>query len=325
MTRLARAVFGAAVSAFVLAAPASAQDSHLVIVVGLGGEKALGEAFHQAALSMIGAAEKKLGVGVANIVYLGEKPADPAVPVYRGRATRESVQKALTGLAQRAARGDLVFVLLIGHGTAQGGESRFNLSGPDMGAADFAPLLDALSAQTVVLVNTASASGDFARVLAGPGRAIVTATKSPMEGNQTVFAKHFVAAFAGDGADADKDQKVSLQEAFEYARREVQRHYEKERRLLTEHAVLEDDAKGALARTLFLGTGGETVTAADAADPALVALRQERREVERRLESLRARKAEVAAAEYERQLEGLLLELALKDEAIRQRSAGRRP
>ena len=323
MSRLARAALVAAAVAG--AAPASAQESHLLIVVGLGGEKALSEAFHQTALAMIGAAEKKLGVGLANIAYLGEKPADAAVPVYRGRATRESVQKALAGVAQRAGRGDLVFVLLIGHGSAQGGESRFNLSGPDMSAADFAPLLDALSGRTVVLVNAASASGDFARVLAGEDRTIVTATKSPLEGNQTVFAKHFVAAFAGDGADADKDQKVSLLEAFEYARREVQRHYEKERRLLTEHAVIEDQAQGARARTVFLGSGGETVTAAEAADPALVALRQERRAVERRLDTLRARKAELETAAYERQLEGLLLELALKDEAIRRRGAEKRP
>jgi hypothetical protein len=47
--------------------------------------------------------------------------------------------------------------------------------------------------------------------------------------------------------------------------------------------------------------------------------------VERRLEALRARKAQLAAEEYERQLEGLLLELALKDEAIRRRTAERRP
>jgi hypothetical protein len=305
-------------------APA-AEQSHLLIVVGLGGEKKLSEEFHQTAVSMVSAAEKKLGVDPAHITYLGEKPADPAVPVYRGRATREAVEKALAGLARQAVPGDLVFVILIGHGSAQEGESRFNLAGPDMRAADFAPLLDALVGQTVVLVNTASAGGDFVRVLAGRGRAIVSATKSTMERNQTVFAEHFVEAFSGDGADADKDQRVSLQEAFEYARREVQRYYEKERRLLTEHAVLDDQADGALARTVFLGTGGEAIAAAEVGDPALAQLRQERGEIERRLEALRTRKASLAAAQYEEQLEALLVELALKDEAIRRRAAERRP
>jgi hypothetical protein len=105
----------------------------------------------------------------------------------------------------------------------------------------------------------------------------------------------------------------------------VQRFYEKERRLLTEHAVLDDGTEGAVARTVFLGTGGEAGAVADANDPALAGLRQERREVERRLEALRARKATMAVAQYEEQLEGLLVELALKDEAIRRRAAeGRR-
>lgn len=305
-------------------AAADAEQSHLVIVVGLGGEKKLAEAFHQMAISMVSAAEKRLGVDPAHITYLGEKPAEPGLPVYRGRATREAVQKALGDIARQAGPGDVVFVLLIGHGSAQEGESRFNLAGPDMSAGDFAPLLDALSAQSVVFVNTASASGDFVKGLAGRGRAIVTATKSPMERNQTVFAKHFVDAFAGEGADADKDQRVSLAEAFEYARREVERYYEKERRLLTEHAVLEDQAAGAFARTMFLGTGGEPAAAADTGDPALVQLRQERAAIERRLETLRASKATLPAAQYEEQLENLLVELALKDEAIRRRVAERR-
>jgi hypothetical protein len=308
-----------------LAPAAAAEESHLVIVVGLGGEKKLSDAFHQMALSMVSAAEKKLGLDPAHIAYLGEKPAEPELPVYRGRATREAVQKTLGEVARRAGRGDLVFILLIGHGSAQEGESRFNLAGPDMSAADFAPLLDALSGQTVVLVNAASASGDFGKVLQKQGRAVVTATKSSMERNQTVFARYFVDAFTGDGADADKDQRVSLQEAFEYARREVERYYDKERRLLTEHAVLEDASGGALARTVFLGTGGEPAMAADAGDPALQRLRQERGEIERRLEALRAKKSTLAAAQYDEQLEGLLVELALKDEAIRRRSAERRP
>jgi hypothetical protein len=308
-----------------LSGRAGAEDSHLVIVAGLGGEKKYTDAFHQMAVALVGAAEKKLGVDPAHIAYLGEKPADPSLPVYRGRASRETVARALADVARRARPGDLVFILLIGHGTAQAGASRFNLAGPDMGAADFAPLLDGLAAQTVVFVNAASASGDFAQGLSGKDRAIVTATKSPLERNQTVFAKHFVDAFTGDGADADKDQRVSLLEAFEYARREVQRFYEKERRLLTEHAVLEDGREGALARTVFLGTGGEVVTAAEAGDPELAGLRQERRDVERRMEALRGQKAALSASDYQAQLEGLLLELALKDEAIRRRAAqGRR-
>jgi hypothetical protein len=297
-----------------LARAAAAEQSHLVIIVGLGGEKKYSEAFREMAVSMVGAAEKKLGLDPAHIVSLGEK-----------ESTRQSVQQALGEVASRAAPGDLVFILLIGHGSFQHGESRFNLRGPDMTAADFVPLLDALASRTVVFVNTASASGDFVKPLIGRDRTIVTATKSAQERNETTFARHFVDAFTTGGADADKDQRVSVLEAFEYARREVQRFYEKERRLLTEHAVLEDGREGALARTVFLGSGDGETQSADAGDPELKALRRARRDVERRLDALKARKETIAAELYEEELATLLLELALKDEEIRRQSADRRP
>jgi hypothetical protein len=306
----------ALLAGLLLSAPppeAAAGRSHLVVVVGLGGEQKYRDAFAAAAAAMAGAAEKKLGLDPARIVSLGER-----------EATRDSVRKALGDVAGRAAPGDLVFVLLIGHGSFQQGESRFNLRGPDMTAADFAPLLDALARQTVVFVNTASASGDFVKPLMGQGRAIVTATKSAQERNETAFAEHFVAAFAGSGADADKDERVSVLEAFEYARREVQRFYESERRLLTEHAVLEDGRGGALARTVFLGEEEGTAATADAGDPALAALRHERRDVERRLDALKARKDTTATASYEQELEALLLDLARKDAEIRRRESERK-
>jgi hypothetical protein len=306
-----------------LTGSASAEQSHLVIVVGLGGEPKYSEDFHQLAVAMIGAAEKKLGVAAANIAYLGEKTADAGLPVYRGRSTRENVQKALGDVATRARAGDLVMVLLIGHGSFQGGESRFNLPGPDMSAGDFAPPLAALGAQKVVLVNTASASGEFTKVLAGKDRTIVTATKSGMEGNDTEFARYFVDAFTDDKADADKDGRVSVREAFDYAHREVVRFYEKGRRLLTEHAVLEDG--GGMASAMFLGTSSDApiAGATGAQDPKLLELTRRRRELEEKIAALRSRKPQMASADYEDALETLLVELARSEDAIRRHEARR--
>jgi hypothetical protein len=320
------------------AGPAGAEQSHLLIVVGLGGEPKYTDAFHELALKMIQAAEKKMGVAASNITYLGEKATSPAVPVYKGRSSRENVQKALGTLAQTAGPGDLVFILLIGHGGAQGGESRFNLPGPDMTAADFAPLLAALSGRQVVFVNTASASGDFVKVLSAKGRTIVTATKSAMERNQTEFPSYFVQAFSEDGADADKDQRVSVLEAFTYARREVERFYEKGHLLLTEHAILDDNGDGVgsavpdpaagdgrVARTLFLGGSDDSAAdgAAAAADPRVADLRRQRRAIEQEIGALKARKDAMPPAQYEEELEKLLVELARRDAALRPREGGR--
>jgi hypothetical protein len=314
-----RAVVWALAAVASRAGVASAEQSHLVIVVGLGGEPKYTEAYHELAVSMIGAAEKKMGLSPANIAYLGEKAADPGLPVYRGRSTRDNVVKSLGDVAMRAHAGDLVMVLLIGHGSFQGGQSLFNLPGPDMSAADFEPLLARLSAQEVVLVNTASAGGEFQKVLAGKDRTIVTATKSGMEGNDTEFARYFVEAFTEDKADADKDGRVSLQEAFDYAHREVLRFYEAGHRLLTEHAVLSDTSGAAAA--LFLGSASETSVAGALSDPRLAELVQRRRELEEKITALRAKKPQMASAEYEDALENLLVELAKSEDAIRKHEA----
>jgi len=319
------------------ARPVAADESHLVIVVGLGGEPKYTEAFHELAVRMIQAAEKKMGVAAANIAYLGEKATYPALPVYKGRASREAVQKVLGEIAQTAGPGDLVFILLIGHGGSQAGESRFNLPGPDMTAADFAPLLAALGRQEVVFVNTASASGDFVKALSAKGRTIVTATKSAMERNQTEFPSYFVQAFTEDGADADKDQRVSVLEAFTYARREVERFYEKGHLLATEHAVLDDNGDGtgssvpdpatgdgAVARRVFLGGGESTADgAAASADPRLAELRRQRRAIEEKIGALKARKDAMETAQYEDELEKLLVELARSEAALRQKEGAR--
>jgi hypothetical protein len=319
------------------ARPVAADESHLVIVVGLGGEPKYTEAFHELAVRMIQAAEKKMGVAAANIAYLGEKARYPTLPVYKGRASREAVQKVLGEIAQTAGPGDLVFILLIGHGGSQAGESRFNLPGPDMTAADFAPLLAALARQQVVFVNTASASGDFVKALSAKGRTIVTATKSAMERNQTEFPSYFVQAFSEDGADADKDQRVSVLEAFTYARREVERFYEKGHLLATEHAVLDDNGDGtgssvpdpatgdgAMARRVFLGGGESTADgAAASADPLVAELRRQRRAIEEKIGALKARKDAMESAQYEDELEKLLVELARREAALRQKEGGR--
>src|SRR4029079_215395 len=116
-----------------------------------------------------------------------------------------------------------------------------------------ARLLAGFSRQQVAFVNVSSASGDFAKVLAGPNRVVGTATKSALERNESLFARHFAAALRDAAADVDKDGRVSLAEAFNYAKREVARAYETDNRLLTEHAQLEDG--GSLAGVLALGGG----------------------------------------------------------------------
>ena len=302
-------------------------DLHVLVVTGAGGEPRFSEAFHEAGAAMAEAAVKRFGVPDANVVMLGERP-ERAPMLVRARSTKENVLAELARLATRSAEGDRVLVVLVGHGSHQGDASRFNIPGPDLTDGDLAAALDALRGRTIGVVVATSASGEMVKALSGPGRVIVTATKSGFEGNESIFARHFAKAWSGDGADTDKDARVSLFEAFDYAGREVAREYERDGRLLTEHAVLDDDGNGvgtpaaagsrgdgALARRFFLSGA----TAVASGDTAVTRLRAERRDLESRLTALRGRKDSMEPAAYERELEALLLAIARNGSELRAR------
>jgi hypothetical protein len=239
--------------------------------------------------------------------------AEDSVGVRRARrATRDEIARSFARLSQRVAPGDVLLVFLEGHGSGEGAGSRVSLPGPDATAADFAGWLAGFTRQSVVFVNAASGSGDFVGVLARPGRIVVTSTRTGMERNETTFAAPFVRGLTGTEADADKDGRVSVLEAFAFAKKEVERAYEADNRMLTEHAVLSDTA---LARTVAFGG------ARPSADPRVAALVAERQALESQVAALRARKDSLDGATYERELERLLLLIAEKSQAIRAGSA----
>ena len=311
---------------------AAAQETHVLVIAGLGGDEAYRQRFMEWGGSFVDAATERLGVPRDHIVYLGEKPdTDPRIT---DRSSRDNVERAFVEMASRARQGDHVFVMLIGHGSYAAGESRFNLPGPDLTAEDFALLLDQLSEQDVSFANVSSASGGFVSALSGPRRAIVTATKTGMERNESVFAGYFVGAFTGDGADLDKNGRVSMSEAFEYATTEVAREYEADGRIQTEHALLDDNGDGegstdleegldgTLARTLFLGASPTAVAAMSTDDPVLRALYEEKATLEQRVEELRAIKDQMEEDRYATALEDLLVALALKNREIRGHEGG---
>jgi hypothetical protein len=302
--------------------------TYVLIVTGASGEPRFAATFHAQAMALRSAALNRFGIADSAIFYLAEdKTKDPAA--IRDRSTREGVEKAIGQIAGRARSGDRVLVLLIGHGSTQSEQPRFSLPGPDLSAADFAKLLDRLRSQSVAFVNASSASGDFIKALAAPNRIVVTATKSSHEGNETLFSQHFVAAYVADGADVDKDGRVSLLEAFDYARREVQREYEKTNRLQTEHAMLDDDGDGVghgdasekgpdglRARSFHLAAAAG-VTAALANDPRAAELLATQTRLQAQVDSLRALRSGMKEDDFQKLLEPLLLKLAETNQALR--------
>jgi len=309
------------------AAPVAAQEVHLAVIVGLAGEPEHRELFQRWAATLVDTASGRMGVPRDHIVYLAEQP-DQDTKRATGKSTKQEVQAAFARLAKAAKEDDVVFVVLIGHGTFDGKVAKFNLPGPDMTPADFAPLLKSLRSKHIVFINTASASGPFLAELSGPGRTIVTATRTGAERFSTLFGGQFIDALTSDAADADKNRRISVLEAFTAARIGVARAYEQQGIMLTEHPLLDDsgdkegspdpkpDGKnGRVASILALGTTASAEPLPD--DPKLRALYEERRALERRVEGLKLLKTGMEPAKYAAELEKLLIELATKSKEIK--------
>lgn len=314
-------------------ATASAKETYLVIVAGLGGEDSYREKFHQWATDMRDAAVNEHGISNDNVFYLAEKPELYPDEVH-AKSTKDNVTALFAELETKVSPGDQLYVLLIGHGSFRSEESRFNLPGPDVTAVEFDLMLDSFAEQQIVFVNASSASGNFLPILAGGNRIVVTATKSGYERNESQFGEYFVEAYAGDGADTDKNGRISVLEAFTHARVRVDGYYNEENILKTEHAILDDNGdgegthepgenEGDIASTVYLLGDAATAqgfTEADVAgDPELAGLVEKKLELEGRVEALRLQKNSMPEDMYMSELETLLLELATVTAAIEEK------
>ena len=316
--RTVRVAAGPALLTFLtLALPsaATAQDVHLLVVTGVGGDEEHTAQFQKWAGAALDAAKKR-GVLDANVQWLGEAPdKDRRISA---RSSKDNVTKAFTDLAAKLKPNDELFVILIGHGSFDGKTGAFNLPGPDLTAPDYATLLGRFPTQKIVFVNTASSSGAFLQPLAGPARTIVTATRTGGERNETRFAEFFVQALDAEEADRDRNGRVSVQEAFDFATAKVKAAYEQGGHILTEHAALDDSSQGKLASAQYFAPERSRTAAAQNMDPALRALLEQREALERQVSDLRLKKDSMDQAAYDAQLEKLVTELAVKSRQIRE-------
>lgn len=295
-----------------LAAAVGAQ-TQLVIISGIGGDPRYTRQFGELSASLAQAAKDRARVADTSIVWLGDTSSSRN-RWFRGPSTRANVEQTLNRLAARSGNDPLVLVL-IGHGSGEGAETRISLPGPDVTAADFARMLDRFGTRRVAFVNLTSASGDMLPVLASQNRVVITATKSSFQRNESQFGRFFVDAFAKDGADTDKDGRVSLLEAFRYAEAETKRYYETDNKLSTETSQIAD--AGQLASRFFLSGGGVAASGGVAATGRLATLYGERTALDERIQALKRRKSSMTMDAYDNELETILLELARKSREIR--------
>jgi hypothetical protein len=282
----------------VLAAAAYAQGAtHCIVVAGLGGEPDYEQRFAAWAEDLN--------------KTLGGTDSETKVTVLSGaNAKRENVKAAFDTAASQLKADDAFAVILIGHGTFDGSEYKINIPGPDISAIDLASMLDRVKTNRQLVVNATSASGGSIHSLIKPNRTVITATKTGTEKNATVFARYWIEALRDAAADADKNEVITALEAFKFAEAKTKQFYETNKRIATEHPMLDGgDAAGPMNAGRFtLLRIGSVQKAAN--DPAKRALLVKREQLEGEIDRLKFQKAAMPTAEYKRQLQALLLDLA---------------
>lgn len=265
------------------------------------------------------------------------------VQLWTATAARAQAKTTSIGLQQTGASNDLshlkeiltaevkesqqpLWIVLVGHGTFDGHEARFNLRGPDLTATEMAEWL-APFRRPVVIINTASSSAPFINKLSATNRVIITSTRSGNERNFARFGQHLAEVLAQPESDLDKDGQTSILEAFLGASARVAEFYKNEGRLDTEHALLDDngDSLGTPAdwfrgvRAIKKPQGSGIVDGARAHQMHLVLspeeqslppeIRSRRDAIELSIAQLRESKSKYPADEYYARLEKFLGEL----------------
>jgi hypothetical protein len=297
-----------------LAAIGSGDRACVLIVVGASGSPDYAGQFSQWAELWQSAAAK---AGVESILV--GRSQDPGI-TDRDRLHSVLIEKSSAGQ-------EPLWIVLIGHGTFDGREAKFNLRGPDVSDVDFGHWLSS-SKRPLVVINCASASGPFINRISGQDRVVITAAKSGYELNYARFGQYVAESIADERADLDKDGQVSLLEAFLLASSRVDEYYRTHSQLATEHAVLDDNGDGlGTPADWFHGTratkrakDGASLDGHRAHQIHLIKsdrerklppdLRRRRDQIELSIAALRDQKDKLGEEAYYRRLEDLMVELA---------------
>ena len=267
-----------------------------VVVQGLGGNDEYTEQFSEQ-VEVIGSTMEQL-------------TAKNNVTVFIENASRKNILEFFSSLNKSMSKDDRLIVFLIGHGSYDGQEYKFNIPGPDLTNDDLLSMLDNNAADNQLLINTSSSSGALLKELRNDSRIIISATKSEGERNAPRFGTFFVDALDNSSADINKNNYISAQEAFEYASREVKDFYESSGQLATEHPQLEGK------RAAQFNLAKIDKKQFESADPVLKGLLSQRDRLDQQIQELQLRKDGMASSDYLEQLQTLILELSMLQERI---------
>ncbi|MEJ2128400.1 MAG: hypothetical protein P8X81_06100 [Woeseiaceae bacterium] len=275
-------------------------ELRVVIVEGLAGEPTYSEQFDRQVAAIGRAAASVTG--------------DEHIHILRGDdVSREAALQRIATAASGIGANDWFALFLVGHGSYNDYEYKFNIPGPDLTGEDIAAALDELPDSNQLLVNTSSASGAIAELVAADNRIVVLATRSGVERHATRFGNYFAEALSDTSADIDKNNMVSVTEAFGFAQRRVDDYFESNNQLATEHAAMSGTRGERLALARLGGARPAVV------DTTLAGLLGDRDALNEEIEALRLSRDDMSATDYQSALLEKMLQLARIEDAIEAR------
>ena len=261
-----------------------------IVISGLGGSTEYDEQFKHYGDTIADHARQLTGDDADVVLLQGEA------------ATREAILDTI-GQLQQASVEDSIRIFLLGHGSFDGTQYKYNIPGPDLTGSELITALNQLPAAPQLVVLATSASGAVLEPLQAAHRVVITATKNGRERNAVKFTEYLVAGFGNSSADLDKDESISARELYKYAEKAVADHYDGEKLLASEHSRISGDS----GETIELARYGSLLAQQNVISEELLG---ERKQISDQIASLRARKSDLSEDEYFDQLQSLMLELA---------------
>lgn len=298
---------------------------HALLIAGLGGTPEYTSQYHTWLFETRKALIDRFMFAPEDITVLADSKSDEEAFI-DDISSADNITAAFDSLAEAVTARDDVYIILFGHGSYDGKNAMLNIPRQDMKDIDYAELVNAIDAHSIVFINTASCSAPFITHLSAPGRIVITATKSATERNETIFPEFLAEALNSETADRDKNGDLSLLEVFNHAAELTARWYEDSGHLATEHPVMDDtgdrhgfgvldlaeNGEGDYAGALFLLDRSRVMASAIAStnDAELAGLFDEQLQVTQDISRLKADKSQYPETEYYSMLEPLLIRLA---------------
>jgi hypothetical protein len=231
-------------------APAAPAHRWGVIFQGLPGDPAHARQFRTVTSQLRSWLIESLEFPADQVVSLPEVPAVEAEQV--APLTAAGIQTTLVNLAAKLQPEDTLWVFTVGHGSHDGRRAWFHVAGRDPSDVDLADWLAELRCREQVLWLTHSSSGWLVKPLSRPGRIVIAATAADDEPNETEFPHALLTVVRQPPATLARpgDEGLSVAALYAATVREVERRFQRDQRVPTEHAQLDDNGDGVGSETL---------------------------------------------------------------------------